>query len=529
MSQCCLRSSRQRRPCQIFRWAHVMSEKKTDKTDQLDKATAAKNGKDTQSPKAAKDDKDTQSQVAKDDKNTRSQAAKEDKDTQSAKAAKDDKDTQSPKAAKDGKDTQSAKASQDSKKVSSDKPTATSVPPAPQTARKNKTTLPLIAAAIFVVVVLVAALWYVQQAQQKFTEQFGQQLQSQLSSSQQSSQQISRLSQQFDSSQRQLKQASDKIALLEEQVGDLSQALQVMTDSGTELMLLNDVAHFIDLAQQQLLVGGNVRNAIIPLETAQARLVRSNRQSLAILLQAINGDLDRLRAVDSVDVPDTLEQLETLLTWLTEAPLLAPQEHQLEILETHDDSTAADRAAPQDTDQEWWEESIDVAQHWAQRAWNTMRAELAELVSVRRVDDATVLLMTPEQIQGLREHIRLRVSMAQLALMTRQNEIWQMELDTLTQLVEKRFDLSNAKTQRALGLLRELQGVDVQPKLPSLDNTLAAVENLRQKAAQQADEAEQHELEQVGVDATSAPADEPTDTHQAQSQDEDKSSEDNKS
>src|SRR5690625_7912776 len=100
------------------------------------------------------------------------------------------------------------------------------------------------------------------------------------------------------------------------------------------------------------------------------------------------------------------------------------------MLETHDDSTAADRAAPQDTDQEWGEESIDVAHHWAKRAWNTMRAELAELVSVRRVDDATVLLMTPEQIQGLREHILLRVSMAKLALVTRQNKICSMAIDT---------------------------------------------------------------------------------------------------
>lgn len=475
-----------------------MSEKKTDKTDQLDKATAAKNGKDTQSPKAAKDDKDTQSQVAKDDKNTRSQAAKEDKDTQSSKAAKD------------GKDTQSAKASQDSKKVSSDKPTATSVPPAPQTARKNKTTLPLIAAAIFVVVVLAAALWYVQQAQQKFTEQFGQQLQSQLSSSQQSSQQISRLSQQFDSSQRQLKQASDKIALLEEQVGDLSQALQVMTDSGSELMLLNDVAHFIDLAQQQLLVGGNVSNAIIPLETAQARLVRSDRQGLAILLQAINGDLDRLRAIDKLDVPATLKQLETLLTWLTEAPLLAPQDHQLEIFAQDADAGAMPPIKDEDVDQEWWEESIDVAQNWAQRAWTGMRAELAELITVRRVDDATVLLMTPDQVNSLREHVRLRVSMAQLALMTRQNEIWQMELDTLMRLVEKRYDLSAAKTQRALGLIRELQRVDVQPNLPTLDNTLAAVENLRQKAAQQASAAEGQQLDAVHSLATDEAAAAPT-------------------
>src|SRR5690625_7368935 len=137
-------------------------------------------------------------------------------------------------------------------------------------------------------------------------------------------------------------------------------------------MLLNDVAHFLDVAQQHRLVGGNVSNAIIPLETAQARLVRSDRQGLAILLQAINGDLDRLRAIDKLDVPATLKQLETLLTWLTEAPLLAPQDHQLEILQSDgDDQAVSSQLAANDEDQEWWKESLDVAQTWAQRAWTT--------------------------------------------------------------------------------------------------------------------------------------------------------------
>ncbi|HLR29683.1 MAG TPA: uroporphyrinogen-III C-methyltransferase [Paenalcaligenes sp.] len=396
-----------------------------------------------------------------------------------------------------------------------------------QTKAPARGMLPIYLAVLLVIILLGAALWYVQEMQSDFKNQFEKRLQTQLSSTEQSTQELQTLGQSLERSQSQLKQANNKIATLEDQVHDLSQALQTMTDSGTELMLLNDVAHFIDLAQQQLLVGGNVRNAIIPLETAQARLVRSNRQSLAILLQAINGDLDRLRAVERVDVPDTLKQLETLLTWLTEAPLLAPQEHQLEILKAEgDDQAVSSQLATKDEDQEWWEESLDVAQTWAQRAWTTMRAELAELVAVRRVDDATVLLMTPEQIQGLREHVRLRISMAQLALMTRQDEIWQMELDTLMQLVEKRYDLGNAKTQRALGLLRELQRVDVQPELPSLDNTLAAVENLRQKAAQQADEAEQHEFEA----ANEMPANSEGESVPANPQDEvDSSDGDNKS
>lgn len=376
---------------------------------------------------------------------------------------------------------------------------AAATQPAEAKKGKQSTMGPALVLAVIVLAAAGGAFWYVYDGQQKFKHEVEQQLQTQLSSVRQGTEQLDGLSQQLSRNQTQLKQAQDRVAVLEDQVSDLSQALQVMTDSGTELMLLNDVAHFIDLAQQQLLVGGNVSNAIIPLETAQARLVRSNRQGLALLLQAINGDLDRLRAVEKLDLPETLTELETLMTWLSEAPLLAPEDHELEFLtQAKELPDLSPRQIDPDTaegESAWWEESVDLAQNWAQRAWQGMRDELTELVTVRRVDDATVLLMTPDQVQGLREHVRLRVSMAQLAVMTRQNEIWKMELDTLMRLIEKRYDLADPMTQRALGLIRKLQSLNVQPKLPSLDNTLAAVENLRQKAAQQAKTLEQKDIE----------------------------------
>lgn len=396
----------------------------------------------------------------------------------------------------DAKQTAGKNANEQATAAAAAKKTATAAEQKP--AKSSSATVPVTIAALVVLAVVGGAFWYVHDAQQQFKRDVEQQLQTQLGSVRQSTQKIDGLGEQLNRSQSSLKQAQDRVALLEEQVSDLSQALQVMTDSGTELMLLNDVAHFIDLAQQQLLVGGNVSNAIIPLETAQARLVRSNRQGLALLLQAINGDLDRLRAVEKLDMSETLAELETLMTWLSDAPLLAPEEHKPDFLARTNEQPepeASVRSAPADEEAPWWEEGVDLAQNWAQRAWQGMRDELSELVSVRRIDDATVLLMTPEQVQGLREHVRLRVSMAQLALMTRQNEIWQMELDTLMRLIEKRYDLADPLTQRALGLVRKLQGINVQPKLPSLDNTLAAVENLRQKAAQQAKTLEQKDIE----------------------------------
>src|SRR5690606_26374034 len=78
------------------------------------------------------------------------------------------------------------------------------------------------------------------------------------------------------------------------------------------------------IAQQQLQLGGNVRNAIVALESAQAQLARANRPGLAMLQQTLNGDLDRLRAASTIDIAAFSQQLEELAVLVTEAPLIMP-------------------------------------------------------------------------------------------------------------------------------------------------------------------------------------------------------------
>src|SRR3546814_62402 len=103
-----------------------------------------------------------------------------------------------------------------------------------------------------------------------------------------------------------LEQAKQALALTQEQSGQISalesslrqfqgqvdgldQAFQTLTDSGSDLVLINDVDHLVTIAQQQLQLGGNVANAVISLETAQAQLARANRPGLASLQQTLNG------------------------------------------------------------------------------------------------------------------------------------------------------------------------------------------------------------------------------------------------
>lgn len=277
---------------------------------------------------------------------------------------------------------------------------------------------------------------------------------------------------------------------LDEAVGvirDLDEALRNMTDRGSELVLLNDVDHLATIAQQQLQLGGNVRNAIVALESAQAQLARANRPGLASLLQTINGDLDRLRAASTIDVAAFSRQLEELATLLTDAPLIMPdaagrQAQRQEEMVTREQP--APTVVPTPTGEApWWQRAWETARGWSHDAWTSVRRDLGQFIDVRRVDDASALLMSPDQAGRFRENLRTRVMTAQLALMMRQPEVWKTETEAIVRAVETRYDQASPLTRKALRLARGMADASIDARLPTVDNTLQALEALRAEQA----------------------------------------------
>ncbi|WP_240208625.1 uroporphyrinogen-III C-methyltransferase [Alcaligenes ammonioxydans] len=344
---------------------------------------------------------------------------------------------------------------------------------------------PAYALTAVVMVLAAAGLWY----QNSLLDKHKAELQAQLATNINSTEQARQTAQQaLALAQRQ----ADKLEQLEksfkdstEQFHDLSQAFQTMTDSGSELVLLNDIDHLATIAQQQLMLGGNVANAIVSLEAAQAQLARANRVGLASLQQTLNGDLERLRAAATVDVASLSRQLDTLSRYVSEAPLLVPDDvaggAHTQALDLSSDAVAPAPELPADAP--WWERGWNTVEQWGSSAWRSLSHDLGQFVSIRRVDDAAALLMSPDQAARLRENLRLRVMAAQLAMMMNQSAVWQTELNAVATALEKRFDTQSVQVQQALRLTRQLQDTRIGARLPTVNNTLAAIESLRQAQA----------------------------------------------
>lgn len=266
------------------------------------------------------------------------------------------------------------------------------------------------------------------------------------------------------------------------QVQELDQALQMMTDSGSDLMLLNDVDRLVTIAQQQLGLGGNVANAIVSLEAAQAQLARANRPSLAALQQSINGDLDHLRAVATINVPALSAQLDQLSGLVAHAPLLVP--------DAAAQPAPSPRAAPaapavpgENPTTSGWRDAMVQTWSWTRTTAADLSQDFRGLFDIRRVDDTAALLMSPDQAMRFREGLKQRTVTAQLALMMHQPKIWQAELEQVAQSIDQRYDMRSESSRRALKLARDLHDTPIEIQLPTVANTLAAIAAAREAAA----------------------------------------------
>jgi len=263
-------------------------------------------------------------------------------------------------------------------------------------------------------------------------------------------------------------------------------------NKGTEdALLANDLDRLLTTASQQLRLAGNVNNAIVTLEAAQSLLIRADRARFAAVQRMLSLDLDRLRSVPLIDVPQLSNRLESLSALVARAPLILPDAASPKVVTPQSTTQAPmasqSQAAPTAGDsllagadaKAWWEIALDRALLWSKAFAVMIVREFAEVVSIQRVSDANALLMSPEQGALLRSNLRTRVLTAQMALLMHQSPIWKMELSQIEQSLTARYDPKSSETVAALRLVRELSAVQIAIPLPDISDSLAALEAVR--------------------------------------------------
>ena len=98
---------------------------------------------------------------------------------------------------------------------------------------------------------------------------------------------------------------------------------------------------------------------------------------------------------------------------------------------------------------------------------------LKGMVEIRRLNSTDALLMSPEQAFYVRENLRLHLLSARVALMQRQNDIYQNDLAASENAVRQYFDAATPAAQSWLREIAQLKAI--QPGSGNVGDSLSGV------------------------------------------------------
>jgi uncharacterized protein HemX len=278
----------------------------------------------------------------------------------------------------------------------------------------------------------------------------------------------------------QLRQASDalrdaqsRLATLESKLSDsvaqqaqLERLYQELAQSRNDAVLA-EVESTLVAAAQQLQLGGSVRGAIFSLQESDGRLERIRIPAASALRRAITADLGMLRQAESVDVGLLAAKLEGVAEVIDTLPLLSdPGQMPIDPAPAKAASTSAKGVA-----------EPALTSGWAERLanWNVVFKELRQWVRVRRVDRPDAIMAAPEQAWFVRENLKLRLTQARWALLTRNEPALRADLGRVIRSLETWFDRDQRAVVQALATLTQLRTTSAEIELPSIQKSLSAI------------------------------------------------------
>jgi len=248
--------------------------------------------------------------------------------------------------------------------------------------------------------------------------------------------------------------------------------------------VLSEIEQVLSTANQQLQLSGNIQGALIALQNADRSLSRLEKPQFIPVRRAITQDIDRLKALPSVDLTGIALRLDSVISQVDKLPLYADEKPAVQaiapksqrIVTPKGDDSGARGSAARAQAAEWWGSIQDKWHSWSSEMWN----EFKQLVRVRSVEEPDALLVSPPQAYFIRENLKLRLLNARLALLSRNEATFRSDMLAAHDAIDKYFDPIAKQTQSVQAILKQVQGSDLSIEMPALES-LAAVNNFKTK------------------------------------------------
>ncbi len=255
-------------------------------------------------------------------------------------------------------------------------------------------------------------------------------------------------------------QVREQVQRLDRQLITTSQQLLNMGAKSRTDWLLAEAEYLLRLANQRLLMERDPAGALAILQAADGVLAETDEVALYPVRRQIAQEVVALESVAELDRTGVFLKLEAL----SQAVDQLQQRHDEPVKAPVSDATPVDLT--------------DSVGEVASSLWD----ELKQLIVVRRLDQPAEPLLPPENEFFLRQNLRLMLEQAELALLDKNQAVYEASLAKAAQWVERYFTSPSQGANRAarafMANLDSLRQVQVDPALPDISESLRILKSL---------------------------------------------------
>lgn len=300
------------------------------------------------------------------------------------------------------------------------------------------------------------------------------------------------------------KQAQDEDTLQEyqDQTNDRISGLQTRVDAHRQAWLLAEIEYLVRLANQRLLRERAPASALQLLAAADHTLAETEGLSSHPLRAALAQDMAALQAVPLLDTHSIYLGLAALIKQVPELKRTRPETPEASSAEalageaTGGEATVGEAlegealageafvgVAPEDEFPEPEAPKkggslMDTALAGSLGLLRLAGERLADLVDFRRGDVKVKPILPPEEDYYLRQNLIMKLQMAQMGLLTANQEVYQQSLDEAANWVSAGFSASDEATMALLKSLRNYREQTLVSALPEITASLRAAKRL---------------------------------------------------
>jgi len=221
---------------------------------------------------------------------------------------------------------------------------------------------------------------------------------------------------------------------------------------------LSEVEQLLLIAGQQLQLSANVKAALIAMQQADEYLGRMDRANLSGVRGIIEQDIDKLRALPALNIPDINSGIDRLIAQVDTLPLA----NEFRVLQ---------EVAPPLTPSA----NENAGQKLIREIWEDTR----HLLRIENIHQQQLPLISPTQSFFLRENLKLRLLTARMALLEHDEASFKHDLQTAQSWISLYFDPTSKDSASAIATLQKLRKSDITIELPDISNSLNAVRTYR--------------------------------------------------